>query len=194
MPPRGARLLSLALLLGLLSAACALPAQSAALKRKKKRRAGSVELRLLNESAAAGGGGAPDFVALATRRYLNNQELGEWLQSFEKRCKSIARLTKIGTSKQNKCVASEPPAAAQKCHLPLACHCRCAIGRALHVSRGRQWGMRGAWDPARCVQCPRSPTTAAGPGVQAVVGDRNKRQAWAGRGRACCQIRRRRPR
>ena len=92
-------------LLCLLEAGSGLPAQSGSLKRKKKKKGSSVELRLLNESQAGSGSSAsgPDYLYLALRRYLNNQELTEWLQSYEKRCKSIARLTKIGTSAQDRC-------------------------------------------------------------------------------------------
>ncbi|EFN60129.1 hypothetical protein CHLNCDRAFT_49638 [Chlorella variabilis] len=101
--PRAVLLLLLGLLC-LLEAGSGLPAQSGSLKRKKKKKGSSVELRLLNESQAGSGSSAsgPDYLYLALRRYLNNQELTEWLQSYEKRCKSIARLTKIGTSAQDR--------------------------------------------------------------------------------------------
>lgn len=100
-------LLLLSLLLLLVEPSVGLPAQSAALKRSKKRKKGTVEARLLNESHPGGGtGGAIDFVQLATKRYLDNDELTEWLHSYEKRCKSIAKLTSIGKSTLDKCVAA----------------------------------------------------------------------------------------
>lgn len=102
---RPALLLLLAALLLCLEPVSALPAQTATLKRKKKKRGGAVEFRLLNESQPGTAAGHADFVQLATRKYLNNEELSEWLHSYEKRCKSIARLVKIGSSALEKCVA-----------------------------------------------------------------------------------------
>lgn len=91
-------LLALAALLALSAPrpGAALPSQAAVLKRKRgKQHKG--DARLLAERTPQ-----QDYVAAATRRYLDNAELGEWLQGFEKRCKAIAKLHTIGTSGQGR--------------------------------------------------------------------------------------------
>lgn len=91
--------------------AAALPSQSAVLKRKRGKKKATAEQRQLAER---------DWVAASVQRYLSNQELGEWLTSFEKRCKAVAKLSTIGASAEGRCG-----------HLPshpTPCRCRPARG------------------------------------------------------------------
>lgn len=102
---RRAALLAL-LAFGLLACAhlaASLPSQSAVLKRKRGKKRASAEQRQLAER---------DWVAASVQRYLSNQELGEWLAGFEKRCKSVAKLSTIGASAEGRCGHPLPPAAA----------------------------------------------------------------------------------
>ncbi|KAI7836828.1 hypothetical protein COHA_009329 [Chlorella ohadii] len=92
---RRAALLAL-LAFGLLACAhlaASLPSQSAVLKRKRGKKRASAEQRQLAER---------DWVAASVQRYLSNQELGEWLAGFEKRCKSVAKLSTIGASAEGR--------------------------------------------------------------------------------------------
>ncbi len=102
---RRAALLAL-LAFGLLACAhlaASLPSQSAVLKRKRGKKRASAEQRQLAER---------DWVAASVQRYLSNQELGEWLTGFEKRCKAVAKLSTIGASAEGRCGHPLPPAAA----------------------------------------------------------------------------------
>ncbi len=87
-------LLAVAGLLCVAEQCAGLRAESAALKRKRKKNKSSDQRLLLTPASASG----PDYVQLATQRYLSNTELTERLQDFEQRCKPIARLHKIGSS------------------------------------------------------------------------------------------------
>ena len=98
---RRAALLAL-LALGLLACAqlaASLPSQSAVLKRKRGKKKAGAEQRQLAER---------DWVTASLQRYLSNQELGEWLAGYEKRCKAIAKLSTIGSSGEGRCGC--PPA------------------------------------------------------------------------------------
>lgn len=93
---RPAALLAL-LVFGLLACAqlaASLPSQSAVLKRKRGKKRAAGEQRQLAER---------DWVAASVQRYLSNQELGEWLAGYEKRCKGVAKLSTIGSSAEGRC-------------------------------------------------------------------------------------------
>ena len=102
----------------LLHLGAALPAHLGMIKGKRLRKKKQGEQRLLSEQ---------DYVAASLQRYLSNQELEEWLQGYEKRCKSIARLTSIGTSGGGRCACALTAAAATRCRCSCAT-CRAAAG------------------------------------------------------------------
>ena len=89
-----------ALLLLLLGLGClaeqgsGLRAESAALKRAKKKKKDDQAGQLDPAQQKPG----EDYVQKALQGYLSNAELTERLQDFERRCKHIATLSKIGSS------------------------------------------------------------------------------------------------
>ena len=110
---RRAALLAL-LAFGLLACAhlaASLPSQSAVLKRKRGKKRASAEQRQLAER---------DWVAASVQRYLSNQELGEWLEGYEKRCKGVAKLSTIGSSAEGRC-GHLPPLPRLPALLEVAC-------------------------------------------------------------------------
>lgn len=78
-----------------------LRAESAALKRAKKKKKDD-QAGLVDPAQQKPG---EDYVQKALQGYLSNAELTERLQDFERRCKHIATLSKIGSSVEGRWAA-----------------------------------------------------------------------------------------